>query len=576
MKNILIYTLILISGICIYSCDDNLLDTKPLDKFSEVDVWNDVNLAQGFIYNTYGSVMRGLIKNPEDGWPDVGAGVDDFTDNITLSGNNIVAKDQMDKYYDAGWNSFGTIRQCNLIIEKVDASAKFSEKESKELIAQGKMLRAMIYFSKARIFGKYIIVDKVLTPEDDLKLPRTSTIKATYDFILKDLADAADGLPTDAATGQLTKGAALALRAEVALQGAAYIETGKADYYQIAKDASEQLFALGKYELDNDYANLFNNYDHALGSKEIILALFKNKDVTTFMDTPMQMIVSNCDATKNFPWVTPQLVESFEGWAGRWPSNELVNDYLVVDNDNVAKKWNETSYYNKFVATGGFVSKAIYFNRDKRFYASMVYDSTRFFNNLVTIRKGGNMHWESNKDGNWAMTHSGYYFRKGVYESVKLWNSDHTPYHQIVLRLGRSYLNYAEAMLRLNDPDKAIEYINKTRTVHGGLPELSAGISVDDIWKYYKIERRVDLFYENDRYWSLLRWGKESGSIIIPELNSGQTCIEIGADGKSFNIIPLPISKVENERVFSTKRYLFPVPENERLLNGNLDQNPGW
>lgn len=577
MKKIILYILIAFWGVLIFSCNDLILDTQPLDKFSELDVWNDVNLAQGFVYSTYSSVMINMVRNPQDGWPYVGAGNDDFTDNITISGNNIVAKDQMDKYFDAGWYAFSIIRQCNLIIEKVNESDEINENDKKHLIAQGKMLRALIYFSRARLFGKYIIVDKVLTTDDELELPRTSTIKETYDFILNDLGDdVIDGLPTTAEAGALTKGAALALKAEVALHGAAYIETGKSDYYKIAKDASEELFALGVYELDNNYKDLFNNYDHALGSNEIILALYKNNENTSFADTPMQFIVPNCDENKNHEWVTPKLVESFEGWAGRWPSNDLVNDYLVVDSDGAAKKWDETSYYDDFMDNGGYVSKAIYANRDKRFYASIVYDSTMYFNNLVTIRKGGNMHWESNRDGNWSMTHSGYYFRKGVYESTKLWYSDKTPYHQIILRLGRSYLNYAEVMLRMGEYETAIDYINKTRTVHGGLPPLEYGMSPAEVWEYYNIERRVDLFYENDRYWTLLREGKEAGDIVIPELNSGQTAFEIGEDGRSFEVIPLPISKSENERVFSVRRYLFPVPENERLLNDKLDQNPGW
>ncbi len=581
MKKIFFYTIIFLSVTMNQSCSDKILDTKPLDKFSELDVWTDVNLAQGFVYSTIPEVMINLVRNPSDGWPFVGAGVDDLTDNIAVRDNNIVAKDQLDKFYDDkdhnAWNGFGTIRRCNLIIEKVGASKGISENDKKKLIAQGKLLRALVYFTKARLYGKYIIVDKVLTFNDDLKLQRTATIKETYDFILKDLAEAVIDLPEAVTPGELSKGAAYALRAEVALHGAAYIETGKADYYQIAKEASENLFKIN-YELDKNYKSLFNDFDYSLTSKEIILAFLKHPDNSNsiYMNTPMQLDVPNCSQEKDKVGVVPALVESIEGWTGRWPSNELVNDYLVIDNDGVAKKWDQTSYYSDFENNGGWVSKAIYFNRDKRFYASVAYDSTMYFKNLITIRKNGNMHWESNINGNWSMTRSGYYFRKGIYEQKKLWYQDRTAYHQIVLRLGRSYLNYAEVMLRLNDIPKAIEYINKTRADHGGLPALSAGLSSVDAWKFYNIERRVDLFNENDRYWTLLRQGKEAGGIVIPELNSGQKCIEISEDGKSFKIIDLPLSKTENERAFSVKRYLFPVPEGERQLNDKLDQNLGW
>ncbi len=44
--------------------------------------------------------------------------------------------------------------------------------------------------------------------------------------------------------------------------------------------------------------------------------------------------------------------------------------------------------------------------------------------------------------------------------------------------------------------DKAIEYINKTRTLHGGLPaHTAAAMTLDDAWKAYKSERRVELFF---------------------------------------------------------------------------------
>ena len=129
-----------------------------------------------------------------------------------------------------------------------------------------------------------------------MELPRTETIKDTYDFILKDLQDAVVNLPVSiksSETGMLTQGAAYALMAEVALHGAAYIESGQDEYYNIAKKASEDLFALGQYSLDTDYEKMFNEFDYALSSKEIILAQFRHENNTKFGDTWMQYLVPN-------------------------------------------------------------------------------------------------------------------------------------------------------------------------------------------------------------------------------------------------------------------------------------------
>jgi len=598
MKKAFNYILTIAAASLLFSCSDSLLDTKPLDKYTELDVWSDPNLAQGFVFTTYRSVIPELLVNPND--QDVKSGghcVDHFTDNVLTYAADKVGLDLIDKFFDAGWaknnsyywygaaplgmkapikqNSFEVIRDCNLIIEKVAASDGIPENQKPVLIAQGKMLRALMYYSKARLFGKYVIVDKVLTPQDDMKLPRTNTIKETYDFIIKDLTEAAPALPVTAPAGQLTRGAAYAMLAEIALHGAAYIETGKDDYYQISKKASEDLFALG-YTLDTDYEGMFNDYDKALKSGEIILGLYKHVDATTCVLTCMQGLVPNMEVAKTNG--TPALNESFLGWTQLWPSADLVNDYLVTDVDGVAKRWNETQYYQDFVTNGGYVSKAIYnAHRDKRFFASIVQDSSMLFTNMVTTRIGGNMHYLKSTKGTARSTPSGYFTRKGIYNVVGFKATTFTNYHQCVTRLGRAYLNYAEVMLRLNQPGVAVHYINETRAKHGGLPALSETMAIEDVWNYYKIERRVELYFENDRYWSLLRWGKEAGSGVISELNDKvHKFFEISADGRSYTIKDLVLTPNNHKKRFSTKRYLFPVPQAERDLNENLDQNPGW
>ena len=583
IKNILI---IIITILLAYSCANDVLDTKPLDKYSEEIVWSDVNLAQGFVYAAQDEAMKEYLMNPEGNANFLGAANDIHADNMARTGGGgDVNMDLIDKFYNAGWGSptnkseetFGIIRRCNLILEKISENTSFTEKQKAELIGQGYFLRALVYFKKAKLFGKYIIVDKVLTQDDELMLPRSETIKETYDFILGDLTKAAEGLPVNAPAGSITKGAALALKAEVALHGAAYIESGKEEYYQISKKASEDLFALGNYSLDSNYEGMFNTYSGGLGSPEIILAHYRHGDITQFKRTMMQHLVPNVDPTQNFDWVQPALTEGLEGWQRYCPTAELVNDYLVVDEDGKAKYWNETSYYNNWETNGGYVSNAIYKNRDLRFYASVVHDSSMYFSTLVTLRVKGNLHWSSNKKATWGMTCTGYNQRKGVYEAKHLFANDYTDHHIVLFRLGRSYLNYAEVMLRLNQPAKAIEYINMTRVAHGGLPELSTGLSIDDAWKWFKIERRVELFFEADRYWSLLRWGKEDGNIIIPELNTNKEACEISEDGNSFQWVCIPNGyATRNQMNFSVKRYLFPVPEKERQLNPNLDQNPGW
>lgn len=551
------------------ACSD-VLDKGPLDKFTENEVWGSVELAQAFLYPSLNSATGCLIW--EDKWTDNDVIQDD--DNASN-----VNKEQMDRYWDAGWNVYGTIRKCNLAIQKMQENTTFSESDRNYLIAQAKMQRAMIYFSRARLFGKLMIVDRVLDPEEDMELPRTSTVKETYDFILNDLEEAAPDLPVSVSsseTGMLTRGAAYALMAEVALHGAAYIESGEDEYYAIAKQASENLFALNQYELDADYEKMFNEFEYSLSSREIILGQWRHEENTNFGDTWIQYLVPNTSNDKMTDFAGPALNDNFEGWPHFFPSTDLVAEYEVVDADGTAKDWDQTSYYRHYQEQGGYVSDAVYRNRDARFYATVVYDSTQYFNSLVTMRDKGNLHWNSKTGSMWGTAISGYLYRKGVYEDRYVYVDDPAFYHYVLLRLGRSYLNYAEALLRLHDVPTAIEYINKTRTAHGGLPALPTTLTEEEAWKAYKRERRVELVHEGDRYWSLLRWNKADGNAIVSELTKTHHAMSISEDGKSFEIITLPDQESFNERVFSTKRYLFPVPEGERVNNPSLDQNEGW
>lgn len=590
MKAIFKYVCYGVLSMSLASCD-GLLDKEPLDKYTADDVWNNVNLAQGFIYNVYNSVLPELLITPlEQDKRFQGLGGDDFTDNVLMYNAQTIALNTIDVYFDAGWatnnnnvgkeNSFEVIRDCNLIIENVAKSEEIEESQKPGLIAQGKLLRALMYWNKARMFGKYVVVDKVLSPGDELQLPRTATIKDTYDFILKDLQEAADDLPLaeDVKTGHLTKGVAYAFLAEVALHGAAYIEEGKTDYWLLAKQASEDLFDLS-YELEDDYAGLFSDYDVALSSKEIILTRLRHIDVTKGIITTMQGIIPNMEFARTKG--VPALNESFRGWSMVWPTCDLIDDYLVNDTTGEAVRWYESSYYQAWengAKAPESLIKAIYNeHRDARFESSIMHDDSKINVNTLRVRDGGNMDPYMSLKGTGRSTRTGYWVRKGLYHINAYVPGINTNYHQNIARLGRSYLNYAEVMLRLGEVSKAIEYINKTRVTHGQLPPLDPDLSAEEAWKWYKIERRVELFFENDRYWSLLRWGKEDGLDVIPELNKKNwRYFNIKADGNDYEWKNVWLGVEAHQRSFSKRRYLYPVPHGERILNEKYDQNPDW
>lgn len=554
------------------SCQ-KVLDKKPLDAFTESDVWNSTTLAEGYLFTTYADVIGSLYYTKQ-------AGPDDWTDDIAAnyppSSVANIRLENIDNSFDAGWNQYGNIRRCNLIIQELKQSTRILPADVKTMTAEAQFLRALTYYYMAQRFGGVMLVDSVYTDATKIfQFPRAS-IDSTYDFILKDLDDAANNLPPTTASGRATQAAAYAMITRVGLQAAAYVPEKKSIYLKDVIGAAKAIIDnLGTYNLamDPNYGGMFNDYSTASTSPELILGYFQNATNTIVQNTPMQWLCPNQGPEKLVPGYGPPFTESFEGWMGRCPTEELIDAYLANDN-GIAKEWNETSSYQNYETNGGYVSQVMYKNRDKRFYATITYDSTMLYKNFILTRDFGNMNRLSDLGG-WGPSLTNYYFIKGLYQNIKLANSLNTNYIQPIIRLGEVYLNYAEALLLNNDLADAIIQINQTRTIHGGLPALSGG-SMTDLWNIYKNERRVEMVLENDRYWSLLRWGMFENEQTIPELNGPINRIDISQDGKTFSFANVEEQNNSN-RKFTNKRYLFPVPLGETQANPNLlPNNMGW
>lgn len=583
-------------------CND-FLDTKPSESYSEELVWNSRSTAEAFILQTYNNVIPKYTDFKTE---------DCLTTNsvYVYQGSPNAVRELVDRGWDFGFGDFGTVRRCNLIIEKVAASP-IDEKSKTELIAEGKMLRAMTYYYQAKHTGRVIWVDRVLTEEDDFNLGLTSTIKESYDYILKDLDDAIAGLPTESKAGRLNKNAALALKSEVCLTAAAY--TGEKALFQQAIDAVD---AIQGYTLDSNYEGMFNQ-DGAYSSPEIILARYRSKDNNTCGNTLMQEMIpnQNNDAIKNFgcsPVMKTDFI--FECWMSHAPSQNLVDNYLVIDRlTNQAVPWNESTQFKnsvnevpvsdvadmaydpkELVNGKGYVSKdgtklneLVYGNRDKRFYATIVYDSCLFYGETITMCQKGNLN-RCSRVGNPGTSHmplTNYMWRKSIYNvSPRPFVDVLTDYHYVVFRLGRVLMNKAEALLCQGKWQEAMNVINKTREVHGGLP-ASTATNLAEAWIDYKRERNVELPLEGDYYWSLLRWGKYgqeanhglAPTSVIPELNCPATFSEISKDRQRMFVGQVQFTN--DQREFRTRRYLFPIPQG--VINANpalsdADQNPEW
>lgn len=595
------------------SCGD-FLDTKPAAIYSEDLVWGSAANVEAFVMGRYSTAMSYYRDAPS--W------------DRTFS-NNMVncraacpgeARGLMENTYDIGLNSrFGFIRACNMIIEKCGASEVLAPSDRDQYVALGKLMRAMCYYDFARKTGKFIWVDKVLSADDpDFNLPLTKSVEESYALVLKDLREAIPNLPTSQAAGAPDRNFGYAFLSEVLLTAAAYtndaasLQNGKS-LYQEAIDAVD---AIQGASLDPNYEGIFNE-EGAYSSPEIILAQYWDKQYTQCQSTYMINLIANVvNSNLELQGCSPlwTVADIFECWLDYTPSQNLVDDYLVIDaQDGKAKRWYETSqwlantteisqadafdiiehkdddqvYKAYKVTTDANISDLMYNGRDARFDASILRDGSQFYGQTIAMINHGNMtRWSGANYGANHIPLTNYATRKTIYNNMspRPFYNTQTDWHLVITRYGRALLNKAEALLRLNKVSEAVATFNQTRTIHGKLPASTAS-TLAEAWADYKIERRVELFWECDWYFSLLRWGKYGNeandgvapSGVIAELCEPATFIEINRDRNAAFVGYVQFQN--DKRTFDTRSYLFPIPQS--LINANsaitnADQNPGW
>lgn len=593
----------------LFSCS-NVLDTKPHDRISEETVWNDPNNVASFIFSTYAEVLADLA----------GGGVtsDNYTTNvISVKGGYYnkaypVFSETINRNVDMGFNNWGEVRRCNLIISKVSAST-MDDKTKEALIAEAKFLRALSYLPVARNIGRIVWIDTVLTPKDDLLLSSTKTPEESYQYIIQDLKDAIAGLPATSESGRANKYVAAAILSEVGLEAIAYENYPDAPginsaLLEMVIENAEMVINEGGYSLETDYGAMFNEVNPT--SPEIILGLYKSDVNNICRATPMQYVLPNNSRQSEGTTI--------RAWWNYSPTYSFTKDYLTIDKNDPSKAlpWNETSQYKAVMDESQSIPTDVIprspdevsirhgvikpgstetmwtltnEGRDARWQASIITDSSTFAGNLyLTCVHGTSDRWRrvNGEDIPATTLITNLFFRKGCYTNLPMYFYNvPTNYHYVITRLGRVYLNLAEAyLLKGNVPD-AVAALSKTRTVHGQLPPSTAS-TLADAWTDYKRERKVDLIAENDYYWSLLRWGRYGGAANhgnapggpIPELATIPEVMDISRDRTAYSILQGPFYGLNDQRNFDySRRYLFPIAISYLDRNPKFGpQNVGW
>lgn len=647
MKNRYIIGMLGLCALAMTSCQDTL-DTHPTEIYDEAVVWGSRNTAQAFINNTLNNVITqcgyaggGSCIDWEAKTPNamrcsqVGEGIDNFANELGINNNS-----------DFGANRFALLRQCNLIFKNLGASTAISEADKKPLLAQAHLLRGMIFFDQAKKMGRFVPVTQVFDAKDSsaVKLPMTKDIAESYKYVISDLEAAAENMPERSALGLPTKWSADVILSRACLQAYAY--TKDATYLDKAIKAAEDVVNKSGINLSTS-TGLFNETDAT--NPEILWAYYRLSSNTTIggLDELIRIYpniaAGDQDASKSPHKLIDKSGRTFEGWSIYFPTQDLVDQFLVIDEKTgKALPWDKTSQYldnvevldPNGVTTSGQVdaykrndggerriptpqdllqtkegypvfkhyakvkqgvdrtiSDIMYNKRDRRFNTTVIHDGSSWCGEKVETQLSGNLSQgvRDKEDGGWYNTTTGYYWRKNSIETPepRAYYSCKVEYHYNIARLAEAYLNLAEAQLLKHNVSAAVTALNKTRTIHGGLP-ASTATSEQEAWQDYIRERNCEMTNEGgDIYFSYLRWGMYGGHAnhgrsagdVISDLDRPTYKVEISRDRKSVLIGQHTLLNSAT-RSFTTRRYLLPIAQgflNTRESYG-LDhkQNEGW
>src|SRR5215210_1886265 len=551
IKNCSLNLLVALLTITTYSCKKSLdesLDITPHDRLTNETVFSDANTADLFVNDIYGQLPDGNnMYDPFDNWSDNSlCGFSWPTSRTIAQQANYTAStlsfgDGLP--YDWGQN-YTNIRKTNLFIKQITSSA-LPEDFKKKRIAEVRFLRAFFYHQVLMAYGGVPIITEPdnLDAGGDAIFHARSSFDETVKFITDELSAVSEELPETSEPGRATKGAALTLKGWCELFARMFTESATTN-----KQIIDNLGNGKVYDLYPDYQTLFLTEGN--GSKEGILY---RQYIPRVKGGSIEGVTG--------PTFTKGGVET--SWGGVNPTQELVDDY---DMDNGLPITDPAS---------GYDPQQPYVHREKRFYQSIVYDGSYWYNDTIYTRQEVNSPNELDLSDHNDASQTGYYLRKRLSDKITLgadnWDGHSSGQNYYIFRFAEVLLNYAEAQNEAAGPDATVyDAVNKVRA-RSALPGLPTGLSQEQMRQALRKERRIELAFEDKRYWDLIRW-----HIADVNLNKQLHGISIKA-GSNGSLIYTPVTIPGGDRKFNAaSNYLFPIPQIAIDQNKNLQQNPGY
>ncbi len=513
--------------------------------------------------------------------------------------------------YQVWGHNYRGINQATIFMNNVDKNVEINQGTKDIMKAEARFLRAYFYFCLLRRYGPvYIWGDQdadILTKGEDVD---RHTLAHNVDFILSEYEKAIAVLPvriTDQAwLGRLTKGAAMAAKAELLLymarplfNGAQFLkgmknkegenifpQTADPNKWEAAAKAAKDIIDLNQYALYEDKTES-DPFKKAIKSYAGIYFEEWNSEII------WGRWISSGFAY-NVRAAPPRVVK--EGYGGFSPSLKLVDTYPMASSGrfpvtgyqsngtpiiDAQSGYQETGFTENFIHPienyAPIKAHNSIVGRDARFYASILANGMRWINTfhgqkLVTFFTGGTSSYTQTGD----CVKTGYLWRRMSDPTNDIEEGKWGQFSWPFFRLGEIYLDYAEACNEKPNRDEAeaLKYVNLIRKRSGlnnlevAYPEVKG--NKDLLRELMRKERMVELAFENHRYHDVRTWMIADKEMNEPYFtrNLASTTYE-GSWTRTTSIFP-------GRRLFQPKHYFFPIHQEQLSEMSNLTQNYGW
>lgn len=583
------------------------LDKEYDASISEDAVFANATLTKAFLANIYTFLPDGL--GPFSDTQYLNASRDCMTDNaIAYWGLIYYNKIRTDAYTSSShplagtfWtNNFTAIRRCNKFLRNISSNVISNETVSgddNELYtrykAEARLLRAMYHFELVQYFGAAPILDGVIFDTDDsemLNLTREDPADV-LEWIAQECDSVKDVLPFRYASqgnwGRVTGATAYALKSRALLYRASALNntSNNTDWWTEAAQAAKDFI-----DKNASFSNPHKLYTYSgtLSSTSLPSDIVNAKQGTlNYMYCFITLPYNNDEIIMARSIWSTYIIDfsflpygSFSGAYGRTnPTQNLVDSYETINGESIT---DDTSYDDQNP----------YANRDPRLEATIFHQGSVWGRPDYGEEATVDVHYNSETDkgadyrGSSGGTYTGYYVKKYVNPDI-IFNTSYLTaqsHSWIIYRYAEILLNYAEALNEASStpPSAAYDAINQVRE-RAGMPDLTTGLTKAEFRDRVRNERRVELAFEDHRYFDVRRW-----KLYYDQTSSSETSlpyreqiyniygVKVTTSGSTTTYTYGKDDNIGDVSYTTPKNNLWPVPYDEYTKVPSLGQNSGW